>query len=433
MKSGLLGKLVGAVGGQSLFLLTNMLSFLAVVKIFRPEEFAAWGFYLSLMALVDGIRQGLIQNGLTRFLVHHPEAEKPLLGSALVLHLGFIAFSGLLLFLFAPAISSFWEMPAMEVLLRYSWLSLLGTGSMQGLFSLLFAKGKSSTYFYLNLIYLLLSSLGIWILYALDGLELLALLWVQSGISIGLAVVGLSMGSWLQWGRPTRQWILDLLAFGKHVAGTNAFSLLFQKADLWMIGYFLDAQAVALFLLATKIIQYIDLPISSLSQLIYPRLAATGRSKAANDLNFEVARAILLLFVLILPGVLLVLVFSEPIILILSTQDYLEAAPVVILLALASLAKPWGRVFGMALDASGRPEVNLQMLALSLAINVAANALLIPVFGLVGAAAATSLSTVLTILIGQLRIRKYLEVVSFRKQLQLIWIILTAPLNFKKL
>jgi O-antigen/teichoic acid export membrane protein len=87
----------------------------------------------------------------------------------------------------------------------------------------------------------------------------------------------------------------------------------------------------------------------------------------------------------------------------------------------------------MALDASGKPEVNLQMLALSLAINVVANALLIPIWGLVGAAAATSLSTVLTILIGQIRIRKYLEVVSFHQQLQLIWTILTTPLNFKKL
>lgn len=433
MKAGIWGKVIGAVGGQSLFLLTNMLSFLVVVKVFLPEEFAAWGFYLSLMALIDGIRQGLIQNGLTRFLLHHPEEEKSILGAALVLHVGFIVLAGLAFYLFAAPISAFWELPSMEGLFRYAWLTLLATGSLQGFFSLLFAKGKSERYFYFNLIYFVVSSLGIGGLYALDRLDLPHLIWVQSGLALALTGLGLRLGNWLAWGSPTREWTGKLIQFGKHVAGTNAFSLLFQKADLWMIGYFLDAKAVALFLLATKIIQYIDLPISSLSQLIYPRLAATGRSNHAAELNFEVARAILLLFALILPGVLLVLIFSKPIILMLSTPEYLAAAPVVILLALASLAKPWGRVFGMALDASGKPEVNLQMLGLSLGINVVANALLIPKFGLIGAAAATSLSTVLTIAIGQLRIRKYLEVDSFYEQVQLIRKIVTTSLNIKKL
>lgn len=432
MKTTWVSKIMGALGGQGLFLLTNMLSFLVVVKIFNPGEFAAWGFYLSLMALLDGIRQGLIQNGLTRFLIQFPRQEGKLLGTALILHLAFITLISFLLFLFAGPISRFWSLPEMEILLRYSWLTLFATGSMQTYFSLLFAKGKSKRYFFFNVAYLLGIGSSLIILHRWDQISLLTLLWTQGGVTLALVIWGLSDQTF-RLGIPSFYWFRKLLAFGKHGAGTNAFSLLFQKADLWMIGYFLDAQAVAFFLLATKIIQYIDLPLSSLSQVIYPRFAASGRSKNTTDLNFELARAILLLFALILPGVLLVLLFSDQIILILSTSNYLEATPIVILLALASLVKPWGRVFGMALDATGRPEINLQMLALSLVINVAANALLIPWYGVTGAAVATSLSTVITILIGQLRIRKYLDVIPFTQQILLIKGIITRQLNFKTL
>ena len=431
MKKSAVEKVMGALGGQSLFLLTNMLSFLIVVKIFSPGEFASWGFYLSLMALLDGIRQGLIQNGLTRYLIQYPKREKSLLSSALVLHLGFIGLLSLVLYAFAGPISEFWNLPEMEVLLRYSWLSLLSSGSLQSLYSLLFAKGKSRTYFFLNLYYLLGTGLVLLVLSSSKQIGLLELLWAQSVVGLLLVVYGGISGGILAFARPSLFWIGKLLAFGKHVAGTNAFSLLFQKADLWMIGYFLDAKSVALFLLATKVIQYIDLPLSALSQMIYPRLAATDRCNDATELNFELARAILLLFALILPGVLLVLMFSDSIILLLSTGQYLEAAPLIILLSLASLAKPWGRVLGMALDASGKPEINLQMLAISLIINVVGNAILIPIYGVIGAAFATSMSTVLTIVIGQIRIRRYLDILPFNKQAMLIWSILTKQLKLK--
>lgn len=431
MKRSALQKIIGAMGGQSLFLLTNMLSFLIVVKIFTPEEFAAWGFYLSLMALLDGIRQGLIQNGLTRFLIQYPDQEKSLMGSALALHLIFIGILSLLLFVFAAPISTFWNLPEMEALFRYSWLTLLASGSLQTFYSLLFAKGKSRVYFLFNLAYLVGIGMVLFVLLSLGKPGLLDLLWGQNAISLLLLAIGLRLSNWFQWGLPTLPWMIKLLAFGKHVAGTNAFSLLFQKADLWMIGFLLDAKSVALFLLATKVIQYIDLPLSSLSQILYPRFAATGRSQNTNELNFEMARGILLLFVLILPGVLLVLMFSESLILILSTEEYLEAAPLIILLGLASLAKPWGRVFGMALDAMGKPQINMHMLAFSLVVNVAANALFIPIYGVGGAAFATSLSTVLTIGLGQVKIRKYLEILPIDQQLLLIKSIITKNLNLK--
>ena len=52
----------------------------------------------------------------------------------------------------------------------------------------------------------------------------------------------------------------------------------------------------------------------------------------------------------------------------------------------------WGRVFGNDLAARGRPGINAWIAAMNLLVNVVANLILIPDYGLYGAAIATSLS-----------------------------------------
>jgi len=136
------------------------------------------------------------------------------------------------------------------------------------------------------------------------------------------------------------------------------------------------------------------------------------RSNDVTQLNAEYARGILLLFILLAPAALLVLFFATPIVTLLSSEEYLGTVPLLMILVPATLIKPWGRVFGLALDAVGKPQVNFQMLGFSLTVNIILNFILIQAFGLIGAAAATSISIVATIILGQIRIKKYLEVSS---------------------
>ncbi len=413
LKSKILSGTVLALGGQAAFLMSNMILFLVVVREFSQAEFGTWGMYLTLIALVDGLRQGLLQNGLTRYLIIFPESEKQLMGSALFLHLIYISLASLVLYAFATPIASFWKMPGLTELLELSFLPLMSIGLIQGLSVLCFAKGKNSAYLLLNLSYLIAFVLGLLVSYWNGGLSFYSILLTQ-GIA---CLFPLAISRFLKlgtFGFPSIHWIKELLQYGKFIAGTNLFSMLFQKADIFMIGYFLNPAAVGLFHLATKIIQYIELPLSALSQTIYPRLAATHRSNDVTQLNTEYARGILLLFVLLAPAALLVLLFASPIVTLLGSEEYLGAVPLLMILVPATLIKPWGRVFGLALDAVGKPQVNFQMLGFSLAVNIILNFVLIQSFGLIGAAVATSISIVATIALGQIRIKKYLEVSSSR-------------------
>ena len=77
-------------------------------------------------------------------------------------------------------------------------------------------------------------------------------------------------------------------------------------------------------------------------------------------------KSVALLFLISMPIAIFVFLFAEPIIIILAGQEYLEATIVLKPLVLAGLIKPWGRLFGITLDAIGQPVLNFKMLIVSL-------------------------------------------------------------------
>lgn len=105
-----------------------------------------------------------------------------------------------------------------------------------------------------------------------------------------------------------------------------------------------------------------------------------------------------------------VIIFNGTIIKLIGSASYTSASTVIITLCIASFFKPWGRVFGLTLDAVGKPKINFYMLAFSLVVNIVMNWILIPIYGVFGAALATSSSVIITIIIGQLNIRRTLAI-----------------------
>ncbi|MEP0712714.1 MAG: oligosaccharide flippase family protein, partial [Algoriphagus sp.] len=215
LKSKAFSGTVMALGGQAAFLLSNMILFLIVVREFSQEEFGVWGLYLTIIALLDGLRQGLLQNGLTRFLILEPESEREILGSGLILHLGYILIASALLAIFASPIAEFWGMPEMRSLLELSILPLMSIGTIQGISVLCFAKHKSAAYLFLNLGYLLAFVAGLGFVFFTGELSLASILWVQGFaclIPLGLSLF-FSLG---KIGLPSLRWLVALLQYGKY-------------------------------------------------------------------------------------------------------------------------------------------------------------------------------------------------------------------------
>lgn len=394
---------IWAFGGQLAFLLANFLLFILLINRISQDLFGVWALYITLISVADSIRQGIVQNGLTRLIIANPK-DSSLISTGALLNFGFSALLGLLALLYSLLLSA---PEYLNDLLPHAWKSLLVLGVIQFISTLCQASKQFKTYCITNLLYLIsFISLLAYMLSTSTQISLVQIINIQM-IALVLPLIYFLSRNKLSVSLPRKAHFSSLIDFGKYSAGTNILSILFHKADILMIAYFLDPGAVALFHFASKIMSYAELPLHALSQVIYPRLSASYRAKEPNQLNREYGMSIIRLLVFVIPIAIVVIMFNQEIINILSSGEYNNSSQLIIILGIGIIFKPWGRVFGLTLDAIGKPQVNFKMLLISLFINITMNLILIPIYGLQGAALATTSSIIITILIGQFNINGY--------------------------
>lgn len=392
--------------GQAAFLMANFLLFLVLIKSVDSASFGIWALYVTIISITDSLRQGLLQNGLTRELIRNPQSERNLIASGVLINYGYILLISTCFFLVA-VIQSPHEGSLLN-LLPHAVKTLLGLGTLQFLNILYFSRAQFKRYCISNLLYLVSFGAGLSVLGSINELNFISVINLQC-LAVIPSTVYYIIKNKVRWTWPSKDKSRDLLAFGKYIAGTNLLSMLFHKADILMLAVFMDPVAVALFHFATKIVGYAELPLNALSQVIYPKLAASYHQHGVSHLKQTYVNSIVSLLLIAIPVIIGVIMFRNNIISILSTDTYTSASPLIIMLCLAGLFKPFGRVFGLTLDAIGKPNINFQMLAFSLLINIGMNLLLIPIYGVMGAAMATSASIAITVIWGQLRIRKHID------------------------
>lgn len=395
---------VYSFAGQISFLLSNFILFLYLAKNYDQAVFGHWALFITTVSILDGLRQGFVQNGLARLIIKDPTNHE-IRSTGLLLNYSIVVLTSS----FLLTISLFTN-PEISVLYLQGYKVLLVLATIQYLNSVQQAQHRFKGYFLTNLVYLIsfTTALGVQILaFGKPKLSTIINLMLISIIPVVMAAL---IKKEFKLVFPKKDTFKELIHFGKYSSGTNLLSMLFQRTDLLMISYFLDPSSVAIFHFANKIINYAELPLQALSQVIYPRITASHLRNNGTELNKTYGSSILWLLAFIIPMTMTVIIFNGTIINLIGSESYTSASTVIITLCMASFFKPWGRVFGLTLDAVGKPKINFYMLAFSLIVNVIMNWILIPIYGVNGAALATSSSVIITIIIGQLNIRRILAI-----------------------
>jgi len=232
-------------------------------------------------------------------------------------------------------------------------------------------------------------------------------LWLQS-IAAGITVAGLylSRRKWLEMARPTKVWLKKLANYGRFAMGTSLGSMILQRLDVLMLGYFMGPASVAIYNIGTKLTNYLEIPLRAISLQVFPRLSAAYEKEGGNGLRPIYERAIGQLLAMVLPPCILLFIFAEPALVLIAGPEYADSASVLQVFLLIALIKPWGRISGISMDAIGQPRLNFRLVWVSLFLNLGWNFFFIPRFGVMGAAWATVLSMTLTTIIGQIVLRR---------------------------
>lgn len=389
-----------------------------LLRVFSKEEFGIWALFITVTSLLEVARNGLIQNALIKFLAAATKEEYPKILTAST-HSNFLLtlISMGVLVILANWLSIVWESPNLKImfyiytvttfaLIPFSQFNFIEQAnlSFKGIFWSMFTR-QGLLFLYILFYYV-----------ANFPISLQSLVIVQCiSAFAGSLVAYIFTKPYLQFSKNIDwDWVKKLFHYGKFVFGTNISAMLYKSIDKIMLGALVSTAAVAVYDLAIRINNLLNIPIAAMATIVFPQTAkkiATEGKQAVKHLYEKSVGAIL---ALLIPAIIFILLFPSFIIVIIASDKYLDTVPILRVTALYSLMIPFARQFGTVLDSIGKPKVNFLFVIFGTALNTIFNYIFIMQWGVIGAAYGTLTALVITFIFNQIILYKELDIRTMR-------------------
>lgn len=212
-------------------------------------------------------------------------------------------------------------------------------------------------------------------------------------VSLGLIIVGdlitiiLALARMRKMPNPFQadlHFAVRIIPFGLVSMITTLMLTLNYRIDTLMMDYLYHVpdREIGYYTLGVSLSEYGWLIPDAFREVLFSR---TAKDDAIDEVTMSM-KVNLYLTILIILGILLL---GRPVIWLLAGKEFLPAYPVTVLLALGIIPMSWFKIIGTLLLAQGKKYIYLGMLSASVAVNILCNMLTIPVWGKMGAAAAS--------------------------------------------
>jgi O-antigen/teichoic acid export membrane protein len=201
--------------------------------------------------------------------------------------------------------------------------------------------------------------------------------------------------------------IKEISWFGFYVVLANSIGLINMQIDSLMVGYFMNEVDVGYYAVAIIFMQGVILFPQVIQRVTTPSIALYYGKNDFESIEKLIKNTMIKTFIGILCISIITAIFGNYLIIILFTEEFLPAyVPMLILLIGYTICAPIGSV-GSTLSCIGKANIVFKMTAICALMNILLNLILIPAFGLIGAASATSISQIITLTIHLSLIKKY--------------------------
>ena len=207
----------------------------------------------------------------------------------------------------------------------------------------------------------------------------------------------------------------ELLSFSWPLIFASIAALITGWTDTLMLGYFSTATDVGIYNAALPTAQVLAVGSGAFTLIFMPvasELYARNREQDLRGIYSAVTKWILSI---ILPGFLLMALFSHSVLRILFGSEFMVAAPALSILAFSFFIRSLFGLSGSLLQTYGRTKILMVCSFCTAGTNFILNFLLIPIYGINGAAIATGISVVLGSLLGFSFIFRITKMQPFKK------------------
>lgn len=229
---------------------------------------------------------------------------------------------------------------------------------------------------------------------------------VSPGIALWLNVAATSIallmsGALVQWHilRPfygvkpewdVNNWIRSSSAF-LLLAGAQVIN---HQADMVMLGLMAAERDVGLYRVTVQVVDGLGVVFFAISVAIAPKLAALRAQDEWQKIGKVLKASHRIGFALLLAPSVFILYFSRPLLVLVFGADYAEASSSLSILVMGKLSYALFAFSGLALSMIGWANVAAALTSVAVVLNICLNFILIPVYGIEGAAFATAASSV---------------------------------------
>jgi O-antigen/teichoic acid export membrane protein len=188
----------------------------------------------------------------------------------------------------------------------------------------------------------------------------------------------------------------ELLFFSFPLIFVGISSLVTGWTDTLMLGYFCTSSEVGIYNAALPTSQLFNVILSPIGRIFAPVIVGLYAQNKISELKNVYSSVAKWIFSIIFPGFLLMVLFSKRILIILFGDAYVSGSTALSILAFGILVTSIVGPASSIISAYGRTKLVMWSGLAGASVNVILNLLLIPIYGINGAAVATGFSLALT-------------------------------------
>lgn len=382
---------------------TLLIGFLLSIVLARWLGAADLGLY-RMVITVQGIAVLVatlgIPTALVKYVAEYKDNKDKLsqtTTSGIISSVIFGIVTGILLYALSGTLAGIFHMPELARLLKILAFALPFTSLLEALLGIFNGLREMKTFAYLMILRSLLMILFIIAFvrlgFGIEGAVLGIVFSVIGGCVFGLyrsrKFVHLNLQCFVQNAK-------KLVLFGSQLFGANAVNVIANQTDIILVGYFLAATEVGYYSIAISLSMFLTLIPMAMQRITYPATSEYWSKNNHQALQIMIDKSMKYSACILLPLGLGVGFFSREIITTIFGGEFIYAALPLCILLIARVIRGGTIVpIGGSFSGVGRPDIALKLGAISAGTNIGLNILLIPRFGIVGAAIATTASLLL--------------------------------------
>lgn len=213
----------------------------------------------------------------------------------------------------------------------------------------------------------------------------------------------------LAFSRPNLDRARSLLSFGRFIFLRSSGSYIYSWMDVLILGFFVSTSLIGAYEIAWRVASFALQLTDAIRESIFPQISKLHTEGKFEEISELLYRWIQLPLYLTIPALTGAIVLGREVLGVPFGQEVVVAFPVLVIFMAEKIMRTVHLLYSAAVFAMDRPELGYRGEVIGLGMNLVLNLALIPPFGILGAAVATTVSSIVTAVVNGYYLSRIVE------------------------